>query len=64
MAQPSMCSATTTGPETEKILPCSFCEAMVEEGAVEGGEMGVIELDEAGEGESGSGGSGSSGGGG
>lgn len=52
-----MFSATTTGPETEKIEPCSCSsfEAIVEVDCVEGEDMEVVEIDEAGE--SGSGGS-------
>lgn len=57
MAQPIMFSATTTGPETEKMEPCSCSsfEAMVEVDCVEGEDMEVVGMDEAGE--SGSGGS-------
>lgn len=57
MAQPIMCSATTTGPETEKILPLFSVssEAIIEEACVEWGDTGRVEVVE--EGESGSGGS-------
>lgn len=65
MAQPIICSATTTGPETEKIAPCSCLssEPIVEVFEVDVEEMGeveVVELVRAGE----SGSGGSSGGGG
>lgn len=52
-----MCSATTTGPETEKILPLfsESSEGMIEEACVEWGDTERVEVVE--EGESGSGGS-------
>jgi hypothetical protein len=63
-----MCSATTTGPETEKTAPwCSelglcFAGAIVEEeGGVEGDEGRVVE-DDVEEGEAGSGGKSGAGG--